>query len=255
MPAAAGWGAQSWKDTLPWLLLSWRWAFGGSGRGGRAEAPGAEGSSPREEAHLGHGGAGACSAPGTPCPPQPQCSTSPHRCVHQHRLPRAPRAGLQLKEGADGQTDKQTRSCTIPSLYCSLQLAAAAQQTRALCAPNPSLSSAGAARRGRGFPRAEAPGAEHLPARGGCDEWHGPSRVGAGGAGGRPWGSEVVGTGEQPRALVLPGTSKSCGFSWSRLPHRLLIQAAPLQPALPGGHIQAGPDNAITFRAALSSNK
>lgn len=100
-------------------------------------------------------------------PPQPQCSTSPHRCVHQHRLPRAPRAVLQLKEGADGQTDKQTRSCTIPSLYCSLQLAAAAQQTRALCAPNPSLSSAGAARRGRGFPRAEAPGAEHLPARGG----------------------------------------------------------------------------------------
>lgn len=51
--------------------------------------------------------------------------------------------------------------------------------------------------------------------------------MGARGAGGHLWGSEVFGSGGQPCVLVLLDASKSYRISWSRLLPRILTQAAP----------------------------
>lgn len=178
--------------------------------------------------------------PVTPCPPQPCCSMSPHISVgsHQHRG-----QCWQPKEGAGGHTDRQTDrhlQDTQALLQNCLQLAPPAQQGQAVCAPNPPLSSAGAARWDRRFTGREAPKSEHLPAWGGRDGWRSPGRVGGKGGGGHPCGSKVVGAGGQPGALLLPAASESRRFSRSRLLRRLLTQAAP--------HARASATSTFTLR-------
>lgn len=194
------------------------------GRAGRAE-----GSSPRARAQLGRGGAGAHVATLAPCHPQPSHSMSPHSPTHQHRWPPACQAVLAT-EGGSRQTDRQTNrhvQDTQALLQNCLQFAAPAQRAHGPCPPDPSLPSAGAARRGRGFTEGEAPGGQLVPARGGRDGRRSPGRVGGKGTGWRLCSSGVLGAGGQPGAPVLPVNSKGCRFSRWLLLRRLLTHATP----------------------------
>lgn len=61
--------------------------------------------------------------------------------------------------------------------------------------------------------------------------------------------------GGQPRALVLLETSKSCRISWSRLPPRLLIQAAPHTMASATSTLMLSRSSKVTLNWDLCGRK
>lgn len=151
--------------------------------------------------------------PGHQVPPNGAPCTAPHTHICS---PWCPDQRWQLGDDVDRRTDRQTAAG-----YQALLQSAFAQQTRALCTPNPPRCSPGGAGSALGFALGEVPGAEQLPLWGG---WLSPTGCGAGGRGqGDARGPSGRAGCPMPRAAAgFPGGCISCTGS------------SPTRPCTPG---------------------